>query len=265
SGKMHILFVPHVMEMFSAMIIMFALLLWPVHTCREVTDSEFEDAYAGDKKCALELHENLKLVRNDTVVQVLHHFDKSLNNGITWINTRNEYYYEKPGINSICVALGIRERFGSANSKLGCAHLLIPVFGAMIAVFFLWAHIIEFLRDDDDSAVGIQVFCGIICWLIISVSLTIIDFNWNGTVKLLRNFGASFPFEWKICKYIGWLWICIKIIELLLANCYKNIRIKFDKPYALAIVKLPSNFAVIDEYAPPYPNEFDMMTSAGTD
>lgn len=53
---MHILFVPHVIEMLSATIIMLALLLWPVYTCREVTDSEFENAYVRDEKCALELH-----------------------------------------------------------------------------------------------------------------------------------------------------------------------------------------------------------------
>lgn len=189
--------------------------------------------------------------------------------------------------------------------------MLIPVAGTVITVFFLLAHIIEFLNDKDDISVGIQVFCGLICWLVTStcklffnkltslnsinlliavllsitviiflktyyqtddkkcknkshiffiiqkslqkkftfkiyyiveiniyrfsifhllnllhLALTIIDYNWNGTKsEILRNLDASFPIEWKICKYVGWFWTSIKIIELLLVNYYENVKV----------------------------------------
>ncbi|CAG9531882.1 unnamed protein product [Cercopithifilaria johnstoni] len=257
---MHILLLPHIFEVCTATIIMFVLLLWPVYICRELTDTEFDQAYISDKQCAQELHNNLNLVKNDTIIQILQDFDDYVTDkNITWLNIRNEYYYEKPYINSICVMLGIRERFGTANGQFGSAHLLIPLVGVIITVCFLLGHIIEFMTNNDDSSVGIQVFCGLICWLIISIPLTIIDFNWNGTNEILRNLGAPFPLEWKICTIVAWFWTFIKAIELALANYYRNLIIKFDKPLTLTVVNLPNDYTLIDENEPPYPNEYDTM------
>uniref|UniRef100_A0A1I7VNI8 Protein kinase domain-containing protein n=1 Tax=Loa loa TaxID=7209 RepID=A0A1I7VNI8_LOALO len=210
--KMHVLLVPHAFELCTAAIIMLVLMLWPIYICREITDIELEKAYINDKQCALELHEHLELVQNDTIVQILQRFDDGTDN-ITWLNIQHEYHYQKSSVNSICAMLGFRERFGTANGQLGSA-------------------------------------------------LTIIDFNWNGTNKMLRNLGAPFPLEWKISKYIAWFWACIKIIELLLANCCQNIIIKFDKPISLMIVDLSTDYVFLDENAPPYPNEYNTMDSA---
>ncbi|EFO26515.1 hypothetical protein LOAG_01971 [Loa loa] len=258
---MHVLLVPHAFELCTAAIIMLVLMLWPVYICREITDIELEEAYINDKQCALELHEHLELVQNDTIVQILQRFDDGTDN-ITWLNIQHEYHYQKSSVNSICAMLGFRERFGTANGQLGSAHLLIPIVGAIITIFFLCAHIFEIVTEKDESSLAVQLFCGLICWLIISVSLTIIDFNWNGTNKMLRNLGAPFPLEWKISKYIAWFWACIKIIELLLANCCQNIIIKFDKPISLMIVDLSTDYVFLDENAPPYPNEYNTMDSA---
>ncbi|VDN89495.1 unnamed protein product [Brugia pahangi] len=210
---MHILLIPHVCEICAAVIIMLVLLFWPVYICREVTDNELEKAYINDEQCALELRENLKLVKNDTVVEILQQqFDDPIDN-ITWLNIRHEYYYEKFTANSICVLLGFRQRFGATNKQYGSA-------------------------------------------------LTIIDFNWNGTIELLRNLGAAFPFEWKICKYVAWFWAIFATFELLMMKCCQNIIIKFDKPFNLTIVNLPNDYMFIDESAPPYPNDYTTTDSA---
>ncbi|KAL3989836.1 putative integral membrane protein [Acanthocheilonema viteae] len=260
---MHVLFVPHIFELCAATIIMLALLIWPVYICRELTDTELEEAYISDEQCALELHKNLKLMKNDTVVEILQQFDDLTEKNITWLNIQNEYYYQRHSVNSICALLGLRERFGIANSHLGSAHLLIPIAGATITVFLLLTQITELISDkDESSSIGIKVLCGLICWLIISIPLTIIDYNWNGTNEILRNLGAPFPLEWKICKYVSWFWACIKAIELFSANCYKNIVIKFDKPLTLTVVDLPNDYTLIDENDPPYPNEYDTMDSS---
>ncbi|KAK6111924.1 putative integral membrane protein [Brugia pahangi] len=259
---MHILLIPHVCEICAAVIIMLVLLFWPVYICREVTDNELEKAYINDEQCALELRENLKLVKNDTVVEILQQqFDDPIDN-ITWLNIRHEYYYEKFTANSICVLLGFRQRFGATNKQYGSAHLLIPIITATITIFFLSTHIFEFITDNDKSSLTIQIFCELICWLIISISLTIIDFNWNGTIELLRNLGAAFPFEWKICKYVAWFWAIFATFELLMMKCCQNIIIKFDKPFNLTIVNLPNDYMFIDESAPPYPNDYTTTDSA---
>ncbi|EJW78544.1 hypothetical protein WUBG_10547 [Wuchereria bancrofti] len=127
---------------------------------------------------------------------------------------------------------------------------------------FLSAHIFEFITDKDKSSLAIQIFCELICWLIISISLTIIDFNWNGTIETLRNLGASFPFEWKICKYVAWFWAIFATLELLMIKCCQNIVIKFDKPFNLTIVNLSNDYLFVDESAPPYPNDYDTIKSA---
>uniref|UniRef100_A0A915PI08 DUF4283 domain-containing protein n=1 Tax=Setaria digitata TaxID=48799 RepID=A0A915PI08_9BILA len=92
---------------------MLVLLFWPDYICRELTDVELKEAYNSDEQCEQESHDHLKLVKNDTVVEMLQRSDNSADN-ISWLNIRTS-------INSNC--WGYRKRI------------------------FLWAHIFELITD----------------------------------------------------------------------------------------------------------------------
>uniref|UniRef100_A0A0R3RPN2 Uncharacterized protein n=1 Tax=Elaeophora elaphi TaxID=1147741 RepID=A0A0R3RPN2_9BILA len=221
---MHILLVPHIIEMFTAGAITLTLTLIPIFICREITDEALEKAYMSSEECALEMHKHLNLVKNDTVVEILQQSDdRTVERNISWLNIRRELYYQKTSVNSICVELGFRERFGATNSQFGSAYLIIPIVAGILVVLILLVQIIEFIKSNEESLVEIQILCGLICWLIVSIPLTLIDFNWNGTNEMVRNLGEPFPLEWKICKFAAWFWSCVKTIQFLLINCCRNV------------------------------------------
>lgn len=73
---MHILLVPHTIEICTATIIILVLLLWPIYVCRELTDTEIEKAYSSDQQCAQELQVCFMFLIFQKIFTLSLHFQK---------------------------------------------------------------------------------------------------------------------------------------------------------------------------------------------
>ncbi|VDM95072.1 unnamed protein product [Thelazia callipaeda] len=230
---MNVLLVPHAFEMCSVIIVMLVLLIWPIYICREMKDSELEEALKNDRQCARQMNRHLELMKSDAVIEFFQSSQNSSHN-ITQLNIRHDFYYRKHGVNKLCFFLRFQEKFGIGHEQLGSAHLLVPIVGTIVTLLFLFTHILELSNNSRDSSVTVQLFCGLACWLIISITITIIKWQWKGSKEPPKNLGAAFPLEWGICKFLSWFWIIIK----------------FDQPLTLTMVDFPANNRTNREHFP---------------